>query len=104
MSSDPANLDDDPTIYPTTRTWLTDLDIGSRGVDGQYFAQFSDALEQNGYSQIIQIADEADSGAKKFASLFEGMSIGVAKLLIKYAVKDCEKIQKAIKKKHRNSA
>jgi hypothetical protein len=38
MSSDPADLDDDPTIYPTTRTWLTDLDIGSRGVDGQYFA------------------------------------------------------------------
>ena len=49
MSSDAPDLDDDPTIYPTTRTWLMDLDNSSHGVDGHYFAQFSDALEQNGY-------------------------------------------------------
>ena len=55
-------------------------------------------------SQIIQIADEAESGAREFASLFDHMTIGVVKLLIKYAVKDCEKIQKAIKKNHRNPA
>lgn len=103
MSSNPADPDDDPTIYPTTRTWLTDLDSGSRGADGQCFTQFSDALELNGYSRIIQIADEAESGVKEFASLFDGMPIGVAKLLVKYAVKDCKKIQKAIRKNHRNT-
>lgn len=95
-SAAPADFDDNPGIYPRISDWLNDLDQGPRGEDGQNFVQYANVLERNGYCRIFQIADEAkgQSGAHDLVGLCEGMTLGIAKLLIKYAKIDCDAIQK----------
>jgi hypothetical protein len=104
--SQPGNTDsfdtgDDPTIYPRTGDWVRSLDAGNRGVDGQNFTQYADLLEAAGYIRIDQIADEAkhDSGARDLTTVCETMPLGIAKLLIKYAMKDCETVMKSAERK-----
>jgi hypothetical protein len=83
---------DDPTIYPRTGDWVRNLDHGNRGIDGQNFSQYAELLEAAGYFRIDQIADESkhESGARDLTTVCQMMPLGIAKLLIKYAVKDCE--------------
>jgi hypothetical protein len=93
QGQDPAK---NPSIYPLTAAWLQELDLGPRGLDNRNFAQFADTLVSNGYSHVFQIAEEAkhEGGAWDLAHVCHGMSLGVAKLLIKYAAKDCEAIRR----------
>ena len=55
----------------------------------------SDCLHQNGYLHLCQLANEAQqvNGAKELAALCPGMTLGLAKLLLKYAAKDCQEIK-----------
>jgi hypothetical protein len=98
-SSDPFDPDDVPTLYPRVDEWLTELDSTARGADGQNWAQYAGALNINGYTRIIQIAEDGKDtgGAKELADLCS-MPVGIAKLLIKYATTDCDKITKNEKK------
>jgi hypothetical protein len=92
-----VNTPDDlpPSAFPRIQDWLTELDGGGRGSDGQNFAQYSQALLENGYTRIIQLADDGkvESGAKDLAAC-AGMPVGIAKLLVKYAIADCARIQR----------
>jgi len=78
-----------PTNYPLIIDWLKTLDSGSRA-DGQGFTQFGEGLRQNGYLRLYQLADE---GPKELVELCPGMTIGLAKLILKYAAKDCQDIK-----------
>jgi hypothetical protein len=95
-------------VYPRTDDWLKTLDAGARGSDGQDWAQYSDILTANGYLRISQIAsegksdhDEGAKGAKELVDICWGMTLGIAKLLIKYATIDCERITKKEIKRRR---
>jgi hypothetical protein len=80
--------------YPLIVKWLKKLDCSSCS-DGHNFGQFGDCLHQNGYSHLHQLADEAQqvNGAKELAVLCPGMTLGLAKLLLKYTAKDCRDIE-----------
>ena len=82
-----------PTKYPLITDWLVKLDSGPRS-DGQNFARFGECLNQNGYMRLYQLAEESrqDNGAKDLVELCPGMTLGLAKLLLKYAAKDCRDI------------
>ena len=77
--------------------------MGDRG-DGQYWEQYSQALETAGYTCLMQVADEGhhESGAKDLAILCDGMPIGTAQLLAEYVIMDCNKILKEEKKNHKS--
>lgn len=79
------------------------MDAGDRGRDGQYWTQYWQALDDNGYIRIIQLADDGRTagGAKELAELC-GMPVGIAKLLIRYATVDAEKITKREKAVHKS--
>ena len=83
-----------PTNYPLISDWLDELNSGSRS-DGHNFAQFGGFLHQNGYTRLYQLADEfhRENGPKELMELCPGMTLGLAKLLLKYAAKDCQKIK-----------
>lgn len=70
--------------------------MSARGDDGHDFMQYGEMLEKNGYTRVFQIADEgkSENGARDLISVCEGMTLGVAKLLIKYAKSDCEALLK----------
>jgi hypothetical protein len=93
-SSDPVAPEESPTLFPHIQELL---DTGGCGVDRHNFSQYATNLESNGYTRIFQIADEGETGAKEFAHLC-GMTVGIAKLMIKYAIKDCEGIRKKEKR------
>jgi hypothetical protein len=88
--------DDNPTLFPRTGDWMRNNDNGNRGEDGHNFSQYGPALEAAGYTRILQIADEGrcESSARDLITICEGMPLGIAKLLIKYADKDCITIQR----------
>ena len=86
-----------PTIYPRIDEWLTELDSGKRGADEQGWAQYGVLLNNNGYTHIIQLLDDK---VKDLAEM-TAMPIGMAKLLIKYAKTDSDKITKREKKAQR---
>lgn len=96
-SSDPFVPEEVPTIYPRIDEWLTELDSGERGVDQQGWAQYAVPLSTNGYTRIIQLVDD---GPKDLAEM-TGMPIGIAKLLIKYAKADSDRITKREKRARR---
>lgn len=105
-SSDGFEPEDEPTLYPRTNEWLATLDAGARGSDGQNWQQYSSVLTTNGYIRVSQIASEGKSeegakGAKELVDICWGMSLGTAKLLIKYATIDCERITKKETKQRR---
>jgi len=83
-----------PTNYPLISNWLDELNSGSRS-NGHNFAQFGEFLHQNGYTRLYQLADEfhRENGPKELMELCPGMTLGLAKLLLKYAAKDCQKIK-----------
>jgi hypothetical protein len=83
-----------PTDYPLIADWLKRLDSGSRS-DGQNFARFSECLHQNGYTRLNQLADESyrENGPRELRELCSGMTLGLAKLMLKYAAKDCQEIK-----------
>ena len=98
-SSDGFEPEDEPTLYPQTDEWLTTLDAGTQGSDGQNWQQYSSVLTPNRYIRVSQIASEGKNkggtkGAKELADICWGMSLGTAKLLIKYATIACERITK----------
>ncbi|KAJ7503209.1 hypothetical protein B0H11DRAFT_2273927 [Mycena galericulata] len=88
-----ADSDDDeaPTLFPKIEEWLLDLDTSERGEDGHGFGKFGKVLRDQGFARVVQIPDLNE---KDLMAMCEGMSIGVAKLLIKYAKADCRKIRK----------
>ena len=96
-SSDPFVLEEIPTMYPQVDEWLTELNSGECGADEQGWAQYSVPLNKNGYTPIIQLVDD---GAKDLAEM-TGMPIGIAKLLIKYAKADSDRITKREKRAQR---
>ncbi|KAF7343438.1 hypothetical protein MVEN_01776500 [Mycena venus] len=92
--------DDDPTLFPTIKDWLLELDTSERGQDGHHFSQYGDSLRTNGFARVVQLADEGEKeGATLLREMCPEMSVGVARLLMRYAVKDCEKIRKAEKQR-----
>jgi hypothetical protein len=84
-----------PSAFPRIQDWLTELDAGACGSNGQNFAQYTQVLQENGYMCIIQLADEGkvESGAKKLA-ICARIPVGIAKLLIKFAMADCAHVQR----------
>lgn len=96
-SSDPFVPEEVPTIYPRINEWLTELDSGERGADEQGWAQYAAPLNKNGYMRIIQLLDDE---AKDLAEM-TSMPVGMAKLLIKYAKADSDKITKREKRARR---
>jgi hypothetical protein len=100
-SSDGFEPEDEPTLYPRIDEWLTTLDAGAHGSDGQNWEQYSSVLTTNGYLWVSQIAsegkkEEGAKGAKELVDICWGMSLRTAKLLIKYATIDCERITKKV--------
>lgn len=104
ISSDGFDIDDNPVLFPTVRQWLEDLDASTRNVDNLNFTQYATILDTNYYQRINQIADEGASpeATSTFARDCK-IPIGVAKLLVKYAVKDCERIEARERKKRKTS-
>jgi hypothetical protein len=94
-SSDVFNPDDTPTLYPRVVDWLLDLDAGEQGADDQCWTQYQHALDNNRYKHITQIAEDGKrtGGAGELADLCS-MPVGIARLLIKYAITDTERITK----------
>ncbi|KAJ7194747.1 hypothetical protein GGX14DRAFT_404530 [Mycena pura] len=86
--------DDPPTIYPTVDDWLLDLNTGDRGEDGHHFLLFSAALRKQGFAHMSQLANEGADGVETLQRICPDMKLGTAKLLMKYAVKDCKAIRK----------
>jgi hypothetical protein len=86
--------EDTPTNYPLIADWLKKLDSGSRS-DGLDFAQFGEPLHQNGYTRLNQLADEyyREKGPRELTELCPGMTLGLAKLVLKYAANDCQEIK-----------
>ena len=84
-------------MYPQIDEWLTELNSGKRGADKQGWAQYSVLLNKNGYKRIIQLVDD---GAKDLAEM-TGMPVGIAKLLIKYAKAESDRITKREKRAQR---
>ena len=76
------------TIYSWIDEWLSELDSGECGADEQGWAQYAVPLNKNGYTHIIQLIDDV---VKDLAEM-TGMPIGIAKLLIKYAKTDSDRI------------
>ncbi|KAJ7027037.1 hypothetical protein C8F04DRAFT_1189986 [Mycena alexandri] len=68
-NADSDDEDESPTLFPKIEDWLLDLDTSERGEDGHGFRTSS-------------------------TGICEGMSVGVAKLVMKYAKLDCKKIRK----------
>ena len=93
-SSDPFVPEEVPTIYPRIDEWLGELDSGERGADEQGWAQYAAPLNKNGYTRIIQLVDDV---AKDLAEM-TGMPVGIAKLLIKYAKTDSDRITRREKR------
>jgi len=91
-----ADADKVPTLYPHITDWLHSLDKGPQGHDQQNFAQYGPELSCNGYIHIFQLADEAgrETGAWNLVDICNGMTLGVARLLIKYAKVECGSIEK----------
>ncbi|KAJ7431988.1 hypothetical protein B0H11DRAFT_2297918 [Mycena galericulata] len=96
-SSIDSQEEESPTLFPKIDDWLLDLDTSERGEDGHGFTKFGPTLRANGYMRIIQLVDEGKDGAEMLRTMCSenGMTSGVAKLLMKYAVADCKKIRKA---------
>jgi hypothetical protein len=84
-----------PSAFSHIQDWLTELDAGACGSDGQNFAQYTQVLQENRYTHIIQLADEGkvELGAKELA-ICARMPVGIAKLLIKFAMADCAHVQR----------
>jgi hypothetical protein len=103
-SSDPFNPEENPTRYPRIQDWLVSLDMGERGADNQNWQQYADPLARNGFTRLIQIADEGrhDNSTASLTGICDGMPIGTAHLLVKYAIMDCSKITKDEKKRHQD--
>jgi hypothetical protein len=101
-SSDPFDPEENPILYPRIQDWLVSLDMGEHGADNQNWQQYTDPLARNGFTHLIQIADEGrhDNGAASLMGICNGMPIGTARLLVKYAITDCSKITKDEKKCH----
>ncbi|KAJ7915844.1 hypothetical protein B0H13DRAFT_1871715 [Mycena leptocephala] len=95
-SNPDADLDDDesPTLFPKIDDWLLDLDTSERGEDGHGFSKFGAMLRNEGFARVVQILDLGAEGEKELMKICEGMMIGVARLMIKYAKVDCRKIRK----------
>jgi len=76
--------------------------MGERGADNQNWQQYADPLAHNGFTRLIQIVDEGrrDNSAASLTGICDGMPIGTARLLVKYAITDCSKITKDEKKRH----
>ncbi|KAJ7883652.1 hypothetical protein B0H14DRAFT_2564728 [Mycena olivaceomarginata] len=94
--SNPDDLDDDesPTLFPKIDDWLLDLDTSERGEDGHGFSKFGAMLRNEGFARVVQILDLGAEGEKELMKICEGMTIGVARLVIKYTKVDCRKICK----------
>ena len=93
-SSDPFVPEEVLTIYPQIDEWLGELDSGERGADEQGWAQYAAPLNKNGYTRIIQLVNDM---AKDLAEM-TGMPVGIAKLLIKYAKTDSDRITRREKR------
>jgi hypothetical protein len=76
--------------------------MGERGADNQNWQRYADPLARNGFTRLIQIVDEGrcDNSAASLTGICNGMPIGTARLLVKYAIMDCSKITKDEKKRH----
>lgn len=94
----PSNAEPDsddnesPTLFPKIDDWLLELDTSERGEDGHGFHKFGAALRDQGFARIVQILDFGSE--RELMNVCEGMPIGVAKLVMKYAKVDCKKIRK----------
>jgi hypothetical protein len=51
-------------------------------------------LRNEGFAWVVQILDLGAEGEKELMKICEGMTIGVARLMIKYAKVNCRKIRK----------
>ena len=85
------------TIYPQIDEWLTELDSGEHGADEQCWAQYAVPLNKNGYMCIIQLIDDEVKDLAEMTS----MPVGIAKLLMKYAKTDSDRITKREKRAQR---
>ncbi|KAJ7657581.1 hypothetical protein B0H17DRAFT_1213429 [Mycena rosella] len=66
-----------------------------RGEDGHQFTRFGNILHANGFVRINQLADKGSGGAVVLQEICgEDMKIGIARLMMKYAMKDAKKIRK----------
>jgi hypothetical protein len=84
-----ASLDiDDPTRYPYLSDWLRELHNSPRA-DSQDFESHQDSLTDAGFVRLFALEDVSADELKNIT----GMSIGKAKLLLRYALADLRKIR-----------
>lgn len=83
-----------PAFYPLITDWLHELDQGPRG-DNRTFARDSiiDYFHSFGYKRLFEIIDPALSIAERILEWCPDVTVGIAKLLVAYARKDCELIK-----------
>ncbi|KAJ6585529.1 hypothetical protein B0H19DRAFT_1250335 [Mycena capillaripes] len=87
-----SQADDSPILYPKIEEWFLELDMGERGEDGHGFHKFGQIFRENGYTRVIQLADEGEGGVAVLPTMCAKMPMGTAKLIMKYAIKDCKEI------------
>ncbi|KAJ7138027.1 hypothetical protein C8R44DRAFT_340389 [Mycena epipterygia] len=93
-SVDSDDDDESPTLFPKIDDWLLDLDSSERGEDGHGFVKFGAVLRDHGFVCVVQLVDLGGEGEKMLLTICTGMTLGVAKLLMKYAKVDCKKVRK----------
>lgn len=89
-SSDLPEEVEDVTLFPHISDWLSQLDIGPRGVDGLNFTQFSAFFEQLKYIHICDIADNMT--AETLLAKCDYIAEGTAQKIFSYAKLDTQTI------------
>ncbi|KAJ7156741.1 hypothetical protein C8R46DRAFT_1226260 [Mycena filopes] len=93
-TADDSDDNESPTLFPKLDDWLLELDTSGRGEDGHGFSKFGAPLRAQGFSRVVQLTDLGADGEKTLQEICVRMTLGVAKLLLKYARQDCKKIHR----------
>ncbi|KAJ7189221.1 hypothetical protein C8R46DRAFT_1184375 [Mycena filopes] len=93
-AADDSEDDETPTLFPKIDEWLSELDTSERGEDGHHFTQFGPLLRAQGFMRLVQLTEMGADGETMLQGICAGMTLGVAKLVLKYARVDCKKIRK----------
>lgn len=84
---------EDPTLFPRVENWLSSLDEGPRGSDGDYFTQYAPLLISNGYKRLFHLARPGFSTNElRRICGQDNMTEGLAATILDYARADTSKI------------
>jgi hypothetical protein len=92
---------EDPTLFPKVDEWLTALDKSVLAVDGHEFSKHAAYLTSQGYTCLSQIAEM--SSPRELVQLCPDLVEGTARMILKQACKEVDKIRKRETKLHYNN-